>query len=94
MQKEYRNAAINVVVRADDCLLSLAQFDAEVAKRPNASLAVNQRGKAREVLVKDGTLATCEQLERKADGTVGKKKHGYTFISTPDKIEAYRRQFS
>jgi len=93
MQKAYRDAAIAVVVSADDSLLSIDQFDAEVAKRPDASLGVNLRGKARKNLVKDGTLATCAELERKTDGRVVRKKQGYTFISTPDRIAAYRRRF-
>jgi len=92
-QNAYKDAAISVAVKAGDRLLSVGQFDSEVAKCPGASLGVNRRAQSRGVLVKDGTLATCSELERKQDGSVVRRKHGATLISTPDRIKSYQREF-
>lgn len=92
-QKAYREAALKVVGEAiPGKLYSCEEFDARVAKEPGASTGVNRRPSARNILVREGVLATCAKLERKQDGSVGavaSKVGGCTFVSTPERIARY-----
>lgn len=92
-QNAYREAALKVVADAKDHLLCVEQFDARLKAMPTVKRGINAMSDQRKVLVCDGTLAVVAELERKADGSVRNVKNGRTFISTPDRIEAYRRGF-
>jgi len=93
LQENYTRAARDIVERAGDNLLDVGAFDNKVATISGASLGINRRGPMRKNLVSTNILATCPELERKPGGGYGNKKNGKTFISTPERIEAYRQHY-
>ena len=93
VQAAYRKAALAVVEEAGDNLLDVTRFDDQVAKVPGASLGENRRRAARKALVSVGVLEEVHQLERKSGGEVRERKNGFTFVTTPERAEAYRTRF-
>ena len=63
------------------------------AKKPEAAIGINLADDLLRALVERGDLAETQELERKPDGTAKPKYHGLTFISTPERIAAYRESF-
>lgn len=75
-------------------LLNLDLFNAEVAKKPGGAVGVGKRDRLRKALVAQGVLVTCQEKRRDPKtGAVRNVKNAKTFISTPERIEAYLATF-
>ena len=89
----FETAALAVANEAGGNLLGKRAFKSELAKKPEAAIGSNLADDLLRALVERGDLAETPELERKPDGTAKPKYHGLTFISTPERIAAYRESF-
>jgi len=89
----FKSAALAVAEKAGERLLGKQAFKNELAKRPGGAIGRNLADNLLAELVQNHVLAEIPELERKPDGTVKPKRHGLTFISTPERIAAYRESF-
>lgn len=90
----YESAALAVADKAGDKMLGVEAFKSAVAKLPaGAAIGVNASDRLFKALVQRGVLAKVPELERRDDGTIRSKVHGQTFVSTPERIAAYRKSF-
>ena len=91
-QEAYAKAAVAVVEsQPPGVLLSCTEFDNAVAIQPGAYLPLNERGKYRKALVDKRVLKTTLERDAAAKPPQYVKKHGKTYISTPDRIDEYLR---
>jgi hypothetical protein len=74
-------------------LLGKRAFKGELAKRSEAAIGCHLSDELLGALIESGVLAETQELERKPDGTAKPRYHGVTFISTPERIAAYRESF-
>ncbi len=93
METAYKSAALAVAEAAGENLLGKKAFKSELAKKPEGAIGYHQSDELLRALIERGTLAETPELERKPDGTVKKRYHGSTFVSTPERIAAYRESF-
>ena len=89
----FKSAALAVAEAAGERLLGKKAFKSELAKRPEAAIGSNLADDLLRALVERGDLAETPELERKPDGTAKARFHGARFISTPERIAAYRESF-
>ena len=89
----FRSAALAVAEEAGERLLGKKAFKSELAKRSEAAVGYHQADELLGVMIENGELAITPELERKPDGTIKPRYHGVTFVSTPEKIAAYRETF-
>ncbi len=89
----FKSAALAVAEAAGGNLLGKQVFKSELAKRPEAAVGSNLADDLLRALVERGDLAETPELERKPDGTAKARFHGARFISTPERIAAYRESF-
>ena len=89
----FKSAALAVAESAGEKLLGKKAFKSELAKRPEAAIGSNLADDLLRALVERGELAETPELERKPDGTAKARFHGARFISTPERIAAYRESF-
>ena len=89
----YKSAALAVAEAAGENLLGKRAFKSELAKKPGGAIGYHQSDELLRTLIERGTLVETPELERKPDGTVNKRYHGSTFVSTPERIAAYRESF-
>ena len=89
----FETAALAVADEAGKKLLGKKAFKSELAKKPGAAIGYHQTDEFLGMLIERGTLAETPELERKPDGTVKPRFHGLTFVSTPERIAAYREPF-
>lgn len=89
----FKSAALAVAEAAGERLLGKKAFKSELAKRPEAAIGSNLADDLLHALVERGDLAETPELERKTDGTAKARFHGARFISTPERIAAYRESF-
>ena len=93
-QEQFRDTALQVVSRYGDNLRSIKTFKAAMEATRGGNVAILKADNYRSMIVEAGYLVTCPQIERKADGTLGKVKNGDTYISTRDHIVAYLEKFA
>ena len=89
----FKSAALAVAAVAGGNLLGKTAFKSEIAKKPEAAIGKNYADDLLAVLIEKGVLAETYELERKPDGTAKRKHRGKTFVSTPERITAYRESF-
>jgi len=89
----FKSAALAVAESAGEKLLGKKAFKSELAKRPEAAIGSNLADDLLRALVERGELAETPELERKPDGTAKARFHGARYISTPERIAAYRESF-
>lgn len=97
-EKDFLNAVVEVANEAGDKLLDTATFQQNVLKKPGGAVAKNPRSASFTNLWKvaigpRGVLKSQRAQERKADGTIGNTKERREYVSTPDHIAAYLKQF-
>lgn len=92
-EEMYTRDALKVAEDAGDKFLGLATFRSEIDKTESGSLAINTKTKLLNALFEKNILVKQPELTRKENGEIGNKKHGKTFVSTPDRIKDYRAQF-
>jgi hypothetical protein len=89
----FETAALAVANEAGGNLLGKRAFKSELAKKPEAAIGYHQADELLRALIERGALAETPELERKPDGTAKPRYHGATFVSTPERIRAYRESF-
>lgn len=90
-QAEFRSAALAVAAEAGRNLLGKTGFKQALAKLPGgAAIGYHAVDDMLGALIDRHILATTPELERKPDGKAGKRLHGATFVSTPERIAEYR----
>ena len=89
----FKSAALAVAAEAGGRLLGKSAFKSELAKKPQAAIGSNLADKLLGAIIESGALAETPELERNPDGTAKRKFRGVTFVSTPDRIAAYRESF-
>ena len=93
MEAAFKSAALAVAEEAGGRLLGKRAFKSELAKRSKTAIGYHQADELLGVMIERGELAATPELERKPDGTTKPRYHGLTFISTPERIAAYRESF-
>ena len=89
----FETAALAVAAEAGGNLLGKKAFKSALAKKPEGAIGYHQADELLAALIERGTLAASPELERKPDGTAKARFHGATFVSTPERIAAYRESF-
>ena len=89
----FKSAALAVAEAAGERLLGKKAFKSELAKRPEAAIGYHKIDEKLGAMIERGELAETPELERKPDGTAKARFHGAIFISTPERIAAYRESF-
>ena len=89
----FKSAALAVAEAAGGNLLGKKAFKAELAKHSEAAVGYHLSDELLGALIESGELAETQELERKPDGTAKARFHGARFISTPERIAAYRESF-
>lgn len=93
------DAALAVDKEAGDNLLTTSEFKGRLIQKPGGAIAKCTTSKKFceywKRLTADGTgvLEIQRKLERKKNGEIGNTKEPTAFVSTPDRIAAYRKSF-
>lgn len=74
-------------------LIGKREFLERLGRTAGGSCGQNARSEKLKALVESGTVVEQHELERKDNGGVVNKKHGKTFILSPDAAAKYRKQF-
>lgn len=91
MCKAFESAAIEIANEHGNSLLDTGTFKLELRKKIGAGK--NATDEQFKVLIKANILATTSEKIVKADGAVGNRQHGDTFVSTPELIKRYNARF-
>jgi len=93
MEAAFKSAALAVAEAAGEDMLGALAFKAAIRAEPGCAVGEKKADFYFSLLIERGTLARTPELERRADGTVGERRHGKKFVSTPERIAAYRESF-
>ena len=93
VQAAFERAALDVADEAGENLLGKKAFRGRVTQKPGAAVGYHQADDFLGALIESGTLATASEMEVGPDGTAKVRYHGKTFVSTPDRIAAYKQRF-
>ena len=89
----FESGALAVAEAADGDMLGAMAFKSAIRAKPGCAVGEKKADFYFSLLIERGTLARTPELERRADGTVGERRHGKKFVSTPERIAAYRESF-
>lgn len=97
-ERAFMDAAVEVATEAGSELLDTATFQQRLLKKPGGAVATSTRSANFTALWKvatgeHGVLKSQRAQERKANGTIGNTKERREYVSTPDRIAAYLKQF-
>lgn len=97
-ERAFMDAAVEVANEAGSQLLDTATFQQRILKKPGGAVATSTRSANFTALWKvatgeHGVLKSQRAQERKANGTIGNTKERREYVSTPDRIAAYLKQF-
>ena len=93
IQAAFEQAALDVAEEAGENLLGKKAFRGRVTQKPGAAIGYHQADELLGALIENGTLATAPEMEFGPDGTAKVRYHGKTFVSTPERIAAYKKSF-
>lgn len=88
----FKSAALEIAANHGD-LISKTEFLEKIGETAAGAIGINVRRVKLQSLLDGGTLEAVTELERKPNGGVGKKRHGKTYITTPERAKAYRATF-
>ena len=89
-QAAFEIAALDVANEAGENLLGITDFKCAIRNSSSGAVGIIKSNEFFKALIERGVLSVSAELERAKDGSIKEKSRGRTFVSTPDRIAAYR----
>ncbi len=75
-------------------MIGKTEFLEKIGETAAGAIGIHERREKLKGLTDAGTLVAVEELERKPNGGIGKKRHGKTYITTPARAKEYLDSFA
>ena len=100
-QKAKENAARNEAFKAAALeivntpgMIGKSEFLSKIGETAAGAIGIHERRAKLKELTDAGTLVAVDEMERKPDGGIGRKRHGKTYITTPARAKEYLDTFA